>query len=497
MDLANYADDVEYQSLKTACVDDIKLIVNASSSAVGKWHQAGYLSVKNITSMKEEGVTSWFVTNFSMILIKRQMLSSNGTFNSRIKVMHQSYGNNGASCRQQKCGFMDCTIYYQYGAGESKHPFINGSKCIFPMVFMEFTKSTTKSTEDKQPQSSLYANYLFRQMNPQMDKFDLFPPLLGVTFSETDFIIKLYYLSSSTTTKENVEAVRIAEIVLYRGEMNGDFLEHLISISLEFVDIIAKILRDMKLNDRRSSEAWKLVPNRNVFHYENFIYKAFDYRFITGRRGIYEADRRQYSMYKYSKLQPEVILQYQHSDDALDSLHIIRYNYVEGNSTPTYVQHWFDIMVELNSLHKQGIVFGDIRLSNMIFKPVDDEQAVSSFTACLIDFDLAGVENERTYPPGYNHDIDDGIRHNEAVGKALLKKQHDCFSLASIMCKFEIDIPTREQQFYHQHDWESICSLVENNDLEGGIQEIQKLRRFKLKSYNLSPGEIRAGKGTG
>ena len=75
----------------------------------------------------------------------------------------------------------------------------------------------------------------------------------------------------------------------------------------------------------------------------------------------------------------------------------------------------------------------------------------------LIDFDLAGLEGERTYPAGFNHYIDDGVRHIDAKPGSHLEKSHDCYSAAKIMERFELYITSDEDQ-PDSSIWTSICS---------------------------------------
>ena len=64
-----------------------------------------------------------------------------------------------------------------------------------------------------------------------------------------------------------------------------------------------------------------------------------------------------------------------------------------------------------------NLCHGDVRLANIMF---------GKNKSSLIDFDYCGVEGVRLYPNGYNTDLLDTRRHEEAVGGNTLSKEHDC-----------------------------------------------------------------------
>ena len=197
-----------------------------------------------------------------------------------------------------------------------------------------------------------------------------------------------------------------------------------------------------------------------------------------------------------------MILSYQNPEKFEDCLHIIRYPYIEGTSMPSSIRHWLDIVMELQSLHIKDVVFGDIRLSNMIFKPIIDGEAIPSPCGLLIDFDLAGLESERTYPAGFNPDIDDGVRHRDAKPDSHLEKSHDCFSTAKLMERFELYITSDEDQPYDPSIWTSICCNVMSKDLATGIVQMQKLLNdhynlgVRLKSGSFPQAQVETLRGT-
>lgn len=74
------------------------------------------------------------------------------------------------------------------------------------------------------------------------------------------------------------------------------------------------------------------------------------------------------------------------------------------------------IMDALQRLWREGWVHGDVRQNNILV-PLSDED----IDIRLIDFDYCGRTGVDRYPPDWNHTF----RHADAVGGALMDKEHD------------------------------------------------------------------------
>lgn len=107
-----------------------------------------------------------------------------------------------------------------------------------------------------------------------------------------------------------------------------------------------------------------------------------------------------------------------------------------GTALPAEVEvgKFVDIANSLAAAHSENdTCHGDVRLDNMILE-----------SGTLIDWDLAGKENETHYPKGMN-DIVDGERHpavkkaiqEGTIGELTLSKDHDWYSLKAVMQLFE------------------------------------------------------------
>ena len=416
-------EDSKLQDLIRICLSNLVSSLSGNQSF-------GYCSIR---SMAEEGITSLFTSNFASLFNNYQIIKY-GSLDNNISIMHQSYAKG-----DQKYGYNDIAIYYQFKSSD-RYCF-SGQQGLFPMIFMEFTKTSTKTVEDKLPQSSLYANYLLRHQNPEGFRSNRFP-ILGVTFSESSYVIILY----SFTIHEKRE--RISEVTLHSGNIDSNFLKLIICFFDNYINLCLKILRSPNY---KIENFFSPVPGSTVLMVNDIgdnnsssptiVYKAYDYRSLSGKSSIAAEDRRDYNGYQYARFDNEVVVSFENPDNILDSLVILKYTKIEGTHQPVYVRHLLDIVRELSELHLASCVFGDIRLSNMIFLPIGDEvdRTESRKLAYLIDFDMAGVEGEKTYSRFFNVDINDAIRHPDAVPLNLIQKSHDCFSLASVFDCFEVE----------------------------------------------------------
>jgi hypothetical protein len=113
---------------------------------------------------------------------------------------------------------------------------------------------------------------------------------------------------------------------------------------------------------------------------------------------------------------------------------IISTPYLQGKHCATAPLQLFALVLELEKLHQNAYVHGNIRGFNVIFQEgVDDEctetidqeekiagVCLQGFRGCLIDFDFAGVRGADTtkYPKGYRSPLNDGFRLGNA-GEAV------------------------------------------------------------------------------
>jgi len=173
----------------------------------------------------------------------------------------------------------------------------------------------------------------------------------------------------------------------------------------------------------------ELKKESNVIEFDRVIIKSYD------NRSMLRKTTRHPQIYANSKLQNfKYLVNWCNPVNLSDTLQIVQYDKVKGNHTPTRVGHLTNLLKELQELHQQGIVHGDIRLSNIIFSPKGDE-----IETTLIDFDLSGKHDGKIYPTRFNREIEDGVRHEEARSEMKLKYEHDVYAARWIIAKYAID----------------------------------------------------------
>lgn len=168
-----------------------------------------------------------------------------------------------------------------------------------------------------------------------------------------------------------------------------------------------------------------------------------------------------------------------------DEVLVIKYPFIEGNHEPKTISQFVQILEQLDQLHQNNQVHGDIRASNMIF-PSDSSQIAS-----LIDFDLGGTEGVAIYQEGYQHSVDDVTRHPDAHHGNTLQRSHDLFALASLLAKCSV----REQD---QETWnQCIRKLQERNcNVRDVIQSLNSIQQ-SCNTLHLNVKFPESGLGTG
>jgi hypothetical protein len=88
--------------------------------------------------------------------------------------------------------------------------------------------------------------------------------------------------------------------------------------------------------------------------------------------------------------------------------------------------------------------------------------------AALLDFDLSGQPG-KTYPPGFNQGIPDGVRHSDAVSGRPMQFAHDVFSLIAMLKSLKLSNKT--------HNAEYQALLKSSNSLEAIHAELLELNQ--------------------
>jgi hypothetical protein len=113
------------------------------------------------------------------------------------------------------------------------------------------------------------------------------------------------------------------------------------------------------------------------------------------------------------------------NDSPKKTIQIIATPYRPGQHVATRPKAFVPIIDQLQSLHENGFVHGDIRAFNTVFGNESNEQG------CLIDFDFGGYKGKRFYPKGYRRALEDGYRVGQG-GQEILEWP-DWFALGRLI----------------------------------------------------------------
>ena len=357
-------------------------------------------------------------------------------------------------------GIMDCAMVHQVedaGKGNNNCK-IDGVVCklgkkgsLLPLAFFEGSVNSSED-DNKRPQALAY----FRRHEKMLPR-DRLPLLLSIIVNSLGHKFGLsvevtgYYRSGP-----NVDDVGRAQL-LPHVSLDSQILKRLF-LTLEMW-CHATDLPHLPLFPHLPCSYGPL--NRNVLSTDKHVYKIFDYR---NRQVEVESMRRAAQSAEHLNAQLKTFNQ----------LSLIKYPKIDGD-------HEFQSVAEAISLLNVFIAFrgdnnlrchGDLRLSNIL---VNHE-----LNQCtLIDFDYSCLESEgRCYPPNWNSNINDGVRHDEAIRGKPIKSVHDCHSLAGIfglyMMGDEVD----------QTPWVKVVNCLRNEQLtvalhllESYIQQSLSLQR--------------------
>ena len=213
-----------------------------------------------------------------------------------------------------------------------------------------------------------------------------------------------------------VEAFCMGAVLLWEGPLNALSVSQLLAAA----DMIAQ---------ERYPHADTWHSSKNAAIGDDHVWKAYDYRDCA----VQLDDRRSPDL--SCKYIPGCKIVCKSTD-----LVLIRYPYLEGTHQPRSVGQWIAVLRCVLRLHQDGIVHGDLRLSNIVFSSTSD-------VVTIIDYDFSGRHREKTYPLHFNCNIDDGARHRSASAGRLLLFPHDWFAVAAMMklCQLEQAEPRWQQ----------------------------------------------------
>jgi serine/threonine protein kinase len=114
----------------------------------------------------------------------------------------------------------------------------------------------------------------------------------------------------------------------------------------------------------------------------------------------------------------------EHLFDERAQFQVIAVPFHKGHHVCTSPAQALTLLEDLERLHEDGCVHGDIRALNCVF---DDDGSR------LIDFDFGCGDGEAKSPKNYQILLDDGTRVRFAKGGTPIHKWHDVFALASLL----------------------------------------------------------------
>lgn len=311
-----------------------------------------------------------------------------------------------------------------------------------------------------------------------------FVPLLGFIMSESQLEVRMYSLMADDRWK-------IAELVITRLKLgSGDSLKRLVHMMYGWTVFCRDTLCTMSCAKSYFRMDHRLFLQRdNVIDFNDQILKCYDYRKISGKYSS-AAARRSADMYRYSDLSIRTIVDWEDSGvDKSDSLKIIAYDKVHGSHEPSYIGHFTEMLRKLQHLHLRNIVHGDMHFFNVVFSPKE----MTPISSVIIDFDFAGVDGEKLYPPGFNVDITYGYRHREACPLNYLRKTHDIAAVQWMCRKYQ---PKNESL---RTTWLECVEDLTEDDITAAIDRlanIQDVEEVELAS-SWRPRDVGRVLGTG
>jgi serine/threonine protein kinase len=206
-----------------------------------------------------------------------------------------------------------------------------------------------------------------------------------------------------------------------------------------------------------------------VLIHDKVVTKVFDYR---NRRVEPRNKRDHLPSMQYIPSCQQVVKQ--------EDLAIIRYPYIEGTHLPVSCKQVIGVLKHLMKVHSDGNVHMDIRASNLVSN--------GDGKGCIIDFDFCSPCDTAVYPTNFRINVDDGSRHEGVQSGGNGTKEHDCFSLASVL-----QLCTPDNSDYNVH-WGGICENIQGGELNAALENIVNYTEDYLLS---STRTISAGPGTG
>jgi serine/threonine protein kinase len=116
-------------------------------------------------------------------------------------------------------------------------------------------------------------------------------------------------------------------------------------------------------------------------------------------------------------------------------LQVVKTPFWQGRHEAKRPEEFLPIIKELEELHAQGFVHGDIRCFNILFDGGNGK---------LIDFDYSGKAGVTFYPDGFKWSLPDGFR---PPTEGQVEKWHDWYALCYIICSLHLIGPPGKWEY--------------------------------------------------
>ena len=308
--------------------------------------------------------------------------------------------------------------------------FARVNKGWMPRVVWEFSVDSA----NKEDQLFAYCNNL-TPLLPTGQWLICLGVVVVATNSPTIALLGYYH-----SIEESSQQSKLSEVKLYESLLNKKSL--------------ARVLWTIDWWIKQPSDAFlcqtlPTVDRRNVLidTAQDLVYKVMDYRF---RESVSSTRRHEFSLRYLPNCQIAA---------SEDDFKVISYKYIPGKHYPENAIQVYYVLKMLTTMHENGIVHGDIRLSNIIFAENPSESQ-------LIDFDYSGARLSDVYPLRFALEINDGKRHKKVKPLGYLSRKHDCFSMCFLLSSFKPsdcrkDIAT---------NWGNVCKLVGEGNVKSACE---------------------------
>ena len=279
-----------------------------------------------------------------------------------------------------------------------------------------------------------------------IEKYFVGIEVLGVDSVQPRMRVKVFYRVA--------DDARVHEAVVWNQD-EGMTLQAMLARLLYCLELV----QQHNFPDISWKRKWQVLSkNVSVDGDKSMVYKVYDYR--DRWENVPDSERRK----------PEQTLK--HIPDckrvaSQDGFCLVAYPFIKGSLEAKVASDFVSVLQQVADLHGKGLVHGDIRAYNMVFREKGG--------GLLIDFDYCGEDKKSFYPRGYWTELSDTKRHKNAKEKLSLRKEHDLFSLGAVMDLYECSTMHKE--------WKNLVELLKDHkpDVDKCVNGLKSLGEAQLR----------------